>query len=312
MARGNDFRRGNFRQRADAVRSVPLESVLTEWGANRDRRDRSRWLTERGLVSITGSKFFNWQRNQGGGGAIDLVMHLSGMEAGDAVDWLERYHGNHDCSDRTAAVHDAKNDSRVTRRCLRLPTEDLSGRDRVRGYLTRQRGLAANIVEQLMEARKVYADRRGNAVFLMLAGKPNRPVGAELRGTGKQVWRGLAPGTSRDAGYFWIGQQGSRRIVLCESAIDAISCFQLQTARHKWQCICVSTAGVRPNAPWLTPLISHGYEIYCGFDEDEPGNAAARQMNRRYPSVERLRPPAHDWNDALLAGDYSQANGYDL
>ena len=63
----------------------------------------------------------------------------------------------------------------------------------------------------------------------MVAGKPNRPIGAELRGTGDRLWRGLAPGTRKDAGYFWIGHPGSTRIVLCESAIDAISCFQLQT-----------------------------------------------------------------------------------
>ena len=36
----------------------------------------------------------------------------------------------------------------------------------------------------------------------MLAGKPTRAIGAELRGTGNRVWRGLAPGTRKDAGYF--------------------------------------------------------------------------------------------------------------
>ena len=62
---------------------------------------------------------------------------------------------------------------------------------------------------------------------------------------GSRVWRGLAPGTHRDAGYFWIGNTSSKRIVLCESAIDAISCFQLQPCGA---CICISTAGVRATA----------------------------------------------------------------
>jgi hypothetical protein len=166
----------------------------------------------------------------------------------------------------------------------------------VRRYLTKQRGLAEHILQPLLTAGKVYADRRGNAVFLMVAGKPNRTIGAELRGTGKQVWRGLAPGTRKDAGYFWMGTEGSRKIVLCESAIDAISCFQLHSA-----CISISTAGVRPDAPWLHPLLARGYQIYCGFDDDEPGNASSRQMITRHPSIQRLRPPAHDWNDALTA-----------
>ena len=52
---------------------------------------------------------------------------------------------------------------------------------------------------------------------------------------------------------------------------------------------------------WLRGLIAHGYKIYCGFDADEAGDTAAAAMLRMHGSVHRLRPPAHDWNDALLA-----------
>ena len=65
---GNDFRR-----RANAVRSIPLETVLTRWGAERDHRDKWQWRTEHGPLSVTGAKFFNWHLHKGGGGAIDLV-----------------------------------------------------------------------------------------------------------------------------------------------------------------------------------------------------------------------------------------------
>ena len=172
---------------------------------------------------------------------------------------------------------------------------------RVHRYLTGQRRLSASILPPLIEAGKLYADARGNAVFLMVAGKAQRAIGAELRGTGKRPWRGLAPGTHKDAGYFWIGIRTSSKIVLCESAIDAISCYQLQDAQLHQPCICISTAGVRPDAPWLDPLIVRGYDIYCGFDNDQPGEAAASQMTLRHPSIQRLRPTTHDWNDQLIA-----------
>jgi hypothetical protein len=87
---------------------------------------------------------------------------------------------------------------------------------------------------------------------------------------GPRIWRGMAPGTRKDLGYFWIGPRGSQEIVLCESAIDAISCFQMHPDR-----ICISTSGVRANPPWLPGLIARGYRIFCGFDADEPGDAAA-------------------------------------
>ena len=136
---------------------------------------------------------------------------------------------------------------------LRLPAASLANLQPVRRYLTELRGLSATILTSLIDDGRLYADARGNAVFLMVAGKPNRSIGAELRGTGKQVWRGLAPGTGRDAGYFWVGNTDAKQIVLCESAIDAVRCFQLGTqiqgAQLRGEYICISTAGVRPNPP---------------------------------------------------------------
>ena len=92
MTRNSSLR--DFRRRADAVRCIPLELVLTRWGAQPDHRDRSQWRTPRGPLSVTGSKFFNWHLQQGGGGAIDLVMHLSGWDARTAVHWLEQHLGS--------------------------------------------------------------------------------------------------------------------------------------------------------------------------------------------------------------------------
>ena len=296
----------DFRRRADAVRSIPLETVLTAWGAQRDRRDRKQWRTDRGPLTVTGAKFFNWHLECGGGGAIDLVMHLGSMKADAAIVWLEQHLGGAPAAASSvsrawqpAASSSARGDAPASPRALRLPRASLAQLERVRRYLTGPRCLAPGILEPLIDARRVYADPRGHAVFLMVAGKPNRPIGAELRGTGERVWRGLAPGTCKDAGYFWVGAQGSRTIVLCESAIDAISCYQLYALQRDTEFICISTAGVRSDPPWLHPLMARGYRIYCGFDDDEPGEVASYRMIHRHPSIQRLRPPAHDWNDAL-------------
>lgn len=280
----------DFRWRADLVRDIPLEVVLRSWGAVRDPRDKSRWQTRRGPLSVTGKKFFNWHDRHGGGGAIDLVMHLGGWDARKAIDWLWSHDGG-----QVAVNHSAAAPRSTSRRQLCLPPSSPARLERVRQYL-RQRCLSEKILASLIDDGKLYADGRGNAVFLMVAGKPNRPIGAELRGTGSRVWRGLAPGTRRDAGYFWIGNTSSERIVLCESAIDAISCFQLQPCGES---ICISTAGVRTTAPWLYPLLNRGYQIYCGFDADEAGERASHRMIARHPSVQRLQPAQHDWNESL-------------
>lgn len=309
----------DFRRQADLVREIPLEVVLTAWGAVRDPRDKSRWHTPRGPVSVTGAKFYGWHATHGGGGAIDLVMHLGGWNPRQAIQWLWCHHGRNvgGASPATAAASDFASSSpysapaqRHASQCgspapLRLPPTNLANLTRVRHYLTQERGLSTTIVTSLIDAGKLYADARGNAVFLMVTGKPNRAVGAELRGTGNCTWRGLAPGTRRDAGYFWVGRAGAMQIVLCESAIDAISCFQMNVplpgAPSPGEYVCISTAGVRSHAPWLAPLLTRGYAVYCGFDTDEPGEVTSRHMITLHPSIQRLRPPQHDWNDALQA-----------
>jgi hypothetical protein len=289
----------DLRRRAAVVRATPLESVLLLRGAVRDGRDRRKWHTEQGPLSVTGSKFMTWQRDQGGGGAIDLVMHLASVDFRTALAWLEQnLAASPPAASSEPATHAPDNKSTATERpgTLQLPTPDPSLLAHVRQYLTQRRGLAVALIEPLIHSGKLSADRRANAVFLLVAGKAQRPVGAELRGIGPRVWRGMAPGTRKDLGYFWIGAQGCRDIVLCESAIDATSCFQVHPQR-----ICISTSGVRADPPWLDGLLARGYHIFCGFDADGPGDAAAARMITLHPAVRRLRPPAHDWNDVLTS-----------
>jgi len=174
-----------------------------------------------------------------------------------------------------------------------LPPPDPGKLRIVKPYLVQDRGITLSLVDSLVESGRLYADTRGNAVFLLL-GKENRPVGAELRGTGPACWRGMTPGSQKDLGYFSIHVPEPTMIVLCESAIDAMSCFLLHPSS-----LCVSTSGARPNPRWLPAFLSQGLPVYCGFDADSTGDAMAQQMIAAYPALRRLRPAEHDWNDVL-------------
>ncbi len=272
-----------IRDRLHQLRAIPLESVLAATGAQRDLQDKAKWHTAKGAISITGMKFMNWNQGRGGGGAIDLAVHLNGMDFKAAVDWLRRHFPLPDYSQSQAPA-----------RPFTLPLPDRSKLCTVKQYLVHHRGIKPALMDSLVESGKLYADTRGNAVFLLL-GKENRPVGAELRGTGSARWRGLAPGSQKDLGYFSIVAPGPTMIVLCESAIDAMSCSLLHPSS-----LCVSTSGARPNPRWLPAFLSQGVPVYCGFDADSTGDAMAQQMIALYPAVRRLRPTEHDWNDLLL------------
>jgi hypothetical protein len=62
--------------------------------AVRDPHDPAKWHTARGVLSVSGPKFTNWNLDRGGGGAIDLVMHVRQVGFGQALEWLEQGFGS--------------------------------------------------------------------------------------------------------------------------------------------------------------------------------------------------------------------------
>jgi hypothetical protein len=280
------------KQRTDQLRSIPLQAVLQLCGAQPDRHDKSKWHTPAGTISVNGAKFINWACGVGGGGAIDLLIHLRNLHFKEALDWLER-----------AFPNPPPPPPSPSRPALKMPAADPHKLGPVQGYLIHQRRLPALLLDPLIQSGVLYADAHANAVFALL-GKENTPVGAELRGTTDQRWRGMAPGSRKDLGFFSIPTslpQAARPpaqlpIILCESAIDAISCFVL----HPGHC-CISTSGARPNPQWLPAFLGQGIQLYCGFDSDPTGESAANAMIWLYPAIQRLRPNLHDWNALLIS-----------
>ena len=275
-----------IQRRAERVRPIPLEAVLRLSGAQPDPHDRHKWHTPQGALSVTGPKFINWTCGLGGGGAIDLAMHLHQRGFMEALVWLEQHLA------RTAWPSAAPPWARGP---LQLPAPDPQKLWRIQDYLASQRRLPPALTDPLIHSGLIYADAKANAVFLLLD-TDGHPVGAELRGTTLRPWRGMAPGSQKDLGYFAIGPSQSASVILCESAIDALSCVALHLQKR-----CLSTAGARPNPRWLAPLLQQGMEVYCGYDADATGDAMAQAMQRYHPQIKRLRPAKKDWNDLLKA-----------
>lgn len=240
---------------ADQLRSIDLKIILRLTGAVPDRYDKNKWRTAQGILSASGQKFYNWNQSRGGGGAIDLVMHLKKCDFNNAVAWLMA------CFPETEHLRSARPaDPGLS---PRLPPRDDSKLGAVTHYLVIKRRLEPSVVQSLIDCGTLYADAKSNAVFLLL-GKEKSVVGAELRGTSSpSPWRGMAPGSRKDLGYFSIQRCKTTTLVLTESAIDAVSCLILYP-----HCMVISTSGANPNPGWLKSLLHEGYAVFCGFDSD--------------------------------------------
>jgi hypothetical protein len=271
---------------ANCVRDIDLKAVLQQTACHRDGSDKAKWHTPQGVISVTGQKFMNWTLGSGGGGAIDLVMHLKDFDFKTAVLWLSEYFS-------TSVIQTRPKQKPFSKPVFTLPKRDDNQLARLRKYLIHDRRIPPTLIHSLIDSEKIYADNRANAVFLLL-GKEKSVVGAELRGTTFKRWHGLAPGSRKDLGCFYVKSTNIKKAVICESAIDAISFFALHP-----DCLVLSTSGVNPNPAWLPSLINKGFRIYCGFDSDKTGDAFAKKMITFYPTIKRLSPPEHDWNEVL-------------
>lgn len=276
----------NLKEKANLVRNIDLVAILEKTKGVRDKGDKAKWHTTKGTISVSGQKFINWSMGVGGGGAIDLVMHLEGFDFKTAVLWLA-----HELSPHLQLYSNEIKPK--TKPFLQLPEKDNTKLPHLIHYLVNIRSIPLPLTKSLIDSGKIYADSKGNAVFLLL-GKEKRVVGAELRGTNLTCWHGMAKGSRKDLGFFGVQNHHPEKIVLCESAIDAISLLAIYP-----NCLAISTSGAHPNPAWLTSLIASGYEIYCGFDADKTGDTLAQKMISLYPSITRLRPTTHDWNDLL-------------
>lgn len=183
-----------IKNRADIVRLVALEEVLKRTDSYRHRYDKAKWHTPRGEISIGGEKFFNWTAGVGGGGAIDLVIHLMDYDFKSAVSWLSWNFSTIGTSNHQD-VRGWKGRRQGGSKTLKLPPKEERRLPQVIQYLTRQRCLPEAVVQYLVRRGVLYADDKGNAVFLML-GKKRRVVGAEIRGTNDRLykWHGMAHG----------------------------------------------------------------------------------------------------------------------
>lgn len=305
MAQANNVK---LRDEASLARDIPLVDVAERLGLVRDKHDKVKWRDDAGSVaiSINGKKWFDHLAEKGKGGSIDLVMHVCQWDFKQAVAWLG--HGFE--AQKAAAAVSARavdHSAELVAGAMKqlepfappLPSPD--DLQKVRSYLVEERGLETSMVDHLVKHQAVYADGRGNAVFPTLQAD-NTPGGAELRGTGKTPFHGLASGSSREA-TFRIGRGKPETLVLTESAIDA--CSWMQTHPRADNVLVASTAGARPVLPSsLVDIAKQSTTIIVAFDDDKAGHAMANKMVDALAELGKrvsLQFPTggKDWNEHL-------------
>jgi len=326
--------RRDYKGLADQVRQVDLPDVLQGMGATQDRHDRHMWRMDEHRINVddTGHKFtdYNPATPGSGGGAIDLVQHVTGYTFRDSVDYLVQRHGS--ATARTAiyehaAQHAARQVKDIEREPFTLPAQDGAAWPTVRDYLTRERRLPGDLVDKLYERGDVYAERSGhyiNAVFVR-RDEEGRATGASRRGLHND-FKGLARGSDREAGYFSLdmgdlSRYGSPALVLVESAIDAMS-YAAEHPHMTGQIVSMDGSG-EPPTKLIEDALERPWTVRGAFDKDAAGEALWEGIEKAFPAEAmgesgrhplRRETPAHgkDWNEQLQRGGKGQEEGHDI
>ena len=296
---------------ANQVRDLPLKDVVYELGLEPDPLDKHKWQNEHHIINITGSKFYDWKQMKGGGGAIDLVMHVSECDYKQSVAWLNDNFGE---SATLEAVTYKAREIINTEPVIEFipPVPEQNRWQKVKQYLTRTRKLPSGLVERLHEQGLIYADKNQNAVFIRRTLDETKTTGASLRGTAGEnnKFKGLAKGSKRKEGWFYFdkGEQSSdpvRRVVLVESPIDAMSLAVLErTDSVKTLYLSTDGAGQIP-----TEYLKKVKNVVIAYDNDKPGSEMAQRVQSQLPFAKRKTPKANDWNiDLVNTFDWASKN----
>lgn len=291
------------KEKIASLRNIPLEKVLEGIGATADPKDpKNNWRTPAGRITVSGDKFFNHDMDKGGGGAIDLLMHVGDYNFKEAVSWLGGSFG------REAAVNQYQYESvkhaenildTTPKPRSKIPEPVLSKLSRVKDYLINQRAIPEPVVNNAIEKNRLWADKFGNAVF-GLRNLDGKIVGAELRGTYEKPFHGVRG----EKGMFITGNASSRKAVFVEAAIDALS---YQAINPNALVLSTTGSGKALLQSTARTLDEKGFKIIAGFDNDKEGELFAAQVAEVVPTAERQRP-AHgkDWNQQLKEGKREQ------
>ncbi|MBD2254730.1 MobV family relaxase [Nostoc parmelioides] len=297
----------SLRQQIQQLRDLPLEDVAWQLGLNPDWKNFNRWKGRNHIINIHESKFYDFHPSQlhGGGGSIDLVMHVNECNFTTALAWLNQHYGSSKLE--RASLHWAKQqatDISTTGTTVEFtaPVKNDVQWQAVQDYLTQKRQLPVNLVQALHERGLVYADERQNAVFVMrsLLGEVN---GAFLRGTKGEdnTFMGYEKGTSRSDGWFWFRMGGKKptdeveRVVLCKSPIEAISVAVMEPST------ATRTMYLAADSPQSLPreFLENIPNVELAYGNSPSDDETTRIIQEVLSHARRRKPQLADWNEEL-------------
>jgi hypothetical protein len=215
------------------LKQIPLEEVMPRLDlALVFDSERKEYVYRDGgkqfKIKVTGDLFCDrFDDMRGGRGSVDLVMHVQGSNFADARSWLLDNFGTEYVSNPEALPKARVEKKAKEREALVMPSRNENNLEKVTTYLTSERGISLELVNQLVDQGIIYANSYKSAVFVHRAPDGERITGASWRATDGNG-RADVTGTNKDEGWFYIGNfQKATRFIITEAPIEVLSYYEL-------------------------------------------------------------------------------------
>ncbi|MGN8779483.1 AAA family ATPase [Blautia sp. HCP3S3_C12] len=273
-------------EQIDRANQVNLEKFLCSQGEELIQSGREyRWKNHDSLT-VKGNKWFRHSQSKGGY-PIDFVMEFYNKTFPEAMQMLIGVN-----EVEIVAEPKQKTEFRLPPRC--------ESNDRIIKYLTEERKLPKELVEEFIASGLIYEDAKHHNVVFIGKDTNGIPRYAHCRGTSDKFRMDVA-GSDKSYGFCYRGK--GTELYVFEASIDMLSHIALYPAGWRERSY-LSLGGVSSKA--LERFFSERKNIesiYIATDNDEAGNNAAEKLAELIPqeiSVYRFLPQAKDWNEDLI------------
>ncbi|WP_325097225.1 MobV family relaxase [Burkholderia contaminans] len=246
------------------------------------------------VVNVDRNTFSENNTNFNGFGAVSMLVDVFKYKFRDAIDLLKTSFSNEQIGQHISADKNASaimNTALVHRLSYEIPEPKPNNLEKVVDYLTKDRFIKKDLVDELVKSGHLYADKNNNCVFL--SGDKNF---AFLRGTYKEK-RFVANRGQMD--FIQYSNDSSKdKIYLFESTIDLLS-YRTLNPQAKGTFVSINGSAMINRVQELE--LDLYKKVVCCFDNDEQGQKFNEKIKKETVSqVEIDEPKGHkDWNEVL-------------
>jgi hypothetical protein len=304
---------------ANQVRSIPINEVLESMGfKGRKEGVSTMFSSDRHAINVTGDRFFDHKFQKGGGGAIDVVMHVKEVNFKEACLWLsDRFLGGRAPSQqpplpfpvapRTSTPSEEKRLSFSELQKLYAIRDD-SRWPLARDYLTQVRKLDGAAVDKLHSQNLIYATRSKNHPAFTCATFAHPDLQGEIKGLFSRTtihnsdFRQVLG--SKTSAWFRTGDLSTaKEVVITESPIEALSFMTLHPKEGR---VAISVEGCAVPQALAEEIVKKGQVPILALNPDVAGIQGSSKAEELFKSlgydkpIERLASQSEDWNKDLV------------